>query len=165
MKSQQTSLRGAFKMRSKLAAIAVLMTMLIMPLYAASAASPAAGENTNVRTIEVAGNGEAQAVPDLATLAVAIETHGTTAAEAASRNASLAQKVVEALKAKLGDKGKISTGGYTVDPHYNEPAPQSAKPPITGHPRPDSNTLGTRPPETLRPVTDASQGAPTHRVQ
>ena len=151
-------------MRSKLAAIAVLMTMLIRPLYVASAASPAAGENATVRTIEVAGNGEAQAVPDLATLAVAIETHGPTAAEAASRNASLAQKVVEALKAKLGDKGKISTGGYSLDPEYNEPRRENEKPMITGYRAENSITVETGGLAILGPLIDAAIDAGANRV-
>jgi uncharacterized protein len=151
-------------MRSKLAAIAVLIAVLIMPLYAASAESPTAGENTNARTIEVAGNGEAQAVPDLATLAVAIETQGPTAAEAASRNASLAQKVVEALKAKLGDKGKISTGGYTLDPEYNEPRRENEKPMITGYRAQNSITVETGSLELLGPLIDAAIEAGANRV-
>ena len=35
-------------------------------------------------------------------------------------NAALATKVIDALKAKLGDKGKITTGGYSLDPEYDQ---------------------------------------------
>jgi uncharacterized protein len=151
-------------MKSKLATIAMLMAMLIMPLYVAFAQAPTPGDNTNARTIEVAGNGEAQAMADPATLAVAIETQGPTAAEAASRNASLAQKVVEALKAKLGDKGKISTGGYTLDPEYNEPRRENEKPMITGYRAQNSITVETGALELLGPLIDAAIDAGANRV-
>ncbi|MBV8135588.1 MAG: SIMPL domain-containing protein, partial [Deltaproteobacteria bacterium] len=72
------------------------------------------------RTIVVSGNGEMSARPDTADLSFAIETHARSAAEAVSRNAALAQKITDALKAKLGDKGKVSTGGYSLSPDYEQ---------------------------------------------
>src|ERR1700687_5046855 len=96
--------------------------------------------------------------------AAAIEPRGPPAPEAASRNASLAQKVVEALKAKLGDKGKISTGGYTLDPEYNEPRRESEKPMITGYRAQNSITVETGSLELLGPLIDAAIEAGANRV-
>ena len=72
------------------------------------------------RTIVVSGNGEVSARPDMANLSFGIETHAKTASEAAARNAALAQKITDALRAKLGDQGKVSTGGYSLAPDYEQ---------------------------------------------
>jgi uncharacterized protein YggE len=56
----------------------------------------------------------------MANLSFAIEVHAKTATEAASRNAAVAQKVTDALKGKLGEKGKVSTGGYSLMPDYQQ---------------------------------------------
>jgi len=45
----------------------------------------------------------------------------------------LATKVIDALKAKLGDKGKVTTGGYSLDPQYDQRP--NAKPTIVGYKR------------------------------
>ena len=73
-----------------------------------------------MRTIEVDGSGEARTSPDTADLDLAIDTQAKTAEEAANRNAALAAKVIDALKSKLGDKGKITTGGYSLNPEYDQ---------------------------------------------
>ncbi|MGH7947709.1 MAG: SIMPL domain-containing protein, partial [Candidatus Binataceae bacterium] len=92
------------------AAVIVAASLIASPAIAAPAhAAEKEPKESQVRTIEVSGNGEAHATPDLAFLNLAIETHAPTAEQTASRNAALAQKIVSALKAKLGDKGKIWT--------------------------------------------------------
>src|SRR5450756_925526 len=101
-------------MRATIAAFALLTIALTMP----PAAIAESGANANQRTIQVVGNGEAQAAPDLAVLSLAIETHAATAADAAGRNGGLAQKLSDALKAKLADKGKTWTGGYSLYSEY-----------------------------------------------
>src|SRR5689334_8671306 len=96
--------------------LALLVTWLASPA-SAQIATPVPG---SIKTIEVSGHGETRATPDQAMLDLAIETHGATAEEAAGQNADLSQKVVKALKEKLGDKGKIWTGGYNLYPDYEQ---------------------------------------------
>jgi uncharacterized protein YggE len=105
-------------MRGSKIPLIIAMALLISstPRFASGQAA-----DNKARTIQVSGEGEAQAAPDQATLELAIETHAATAAEAAGLNGALAQKVRDALKAKLGDKGRMWTGGYTLYPDYNEP--------------------------------------------
>src|SRR5271155_4326261 len=101
-------------MQLRFRAAAAGLALAIMVPVLASAQSDA---NTYaVRTIEVDGSGETRTSPDTADLDLAIDTHARTAEEAASSNAALATKVIDALKAKLGDKGKVTTGGYSLDP-------------------------------------------------
>jgi uncharacterized protein YggE len=65
---------------------AVIMLMLIAPSLASGQATP---QSSPIPSIEVTGNGEVRANPDRATMDVAVETHGATAAQAASENAAL----------------------------------------------------------------------------
>jgi len=95
------------------------------------------------RTIEVTGNGEAHVAPDVASLNLAIETHAATAQESAGQNAALAQKVVDALTAKLNGKGKVWTGGYSLYPEYSESPQPNQKPSVIGYRAENSITVET----------------------
>ncbi|MHB8381949.1 MAG: SIMPL domain-containing protein [Candidatus Binataceae bacterium] len=95
-------------------AIAIPIAALAAPMETADAAGQAP------RTIVVSGSGEASVPPDDAILDFAIETHAQTAAEAAQRNATLATKVMEALKSRLAGNGELSTGGYSLNPDYRQ---------------------------------------------
>ena len=147
-------------MRSTIAAFALLTIALTMPV----AAVAESGVNANQRTIQVAGNGEAQAAPDLAVLSLAIETHAATAADAAGRNGGLAQKVSEALRAKLGDKGKTWTGGYSLYPEYEDQSRPNAKPVITGYRAENTITVQTGALDLVGPLIDAAIAAGANRV-
>jgi uncharacterized protein len=147
-------------MRSTIAAFALLAIMLTRPI----AAVAESGANANQRTIQVAGNGEAQAAPDLAVLSLAIETHAATAADAAGRNGGLAQKVSDALRAKLGDKGKTWTGGYSLYPEYGEQSRPNAKPVITGYQAQNTITVQTGALDLVGPLIDAAIAAGANRV-
>lgn len=103
-------------MRIRLLPLVVLSASLI----AGATGRPGLARADQPRTIVVSGSGDASAKPDMANLSFAIEVHAKTATEAASRNAAVAQKVTDALKAKLGDKGKVSTGGYSLTPDYQQ---------------------------------------------
>src|ERR1700724_409359 len=100
------------KLRSRIAAVGLAVAVVIAMSGAASAQS---GENVFAkRTIEVDGNGETRTSPDTADLDLAIDTQAKTAEEAAAWNAALATKVIHALKAKLGARGKITTAACSL---------------------------------------------------
>jgi uncharacterized protein len=101
-------------MKSALALSAILILMIVPAARAADDAGP------QVRVIEVNGDGEAHAAPDVANLSFQIETHATTAEQAATRNAARADKVMAVLKSKVGEKGKVQTGGYSLNPDYSQ---------------------------------------------
>lgn len=138
----------------------LMAAIVILPWYAFAADQPV---NPNLRTIEVSGSAEAKAPPDLATLQVAIETHAPTAAEAAGSNAALAQKVTAALKAKLGDKGSMWTGGYSLSPDYRE-THVGGKPVIIGYSADNSITVETGALDLVGPLIDAAIGAGANRI-
>jgi uncharacterized protein YggE len=145
------------KMNRILAAL-VIAAMPMTFALSASAQSPPA-----TRTIEVDGNGEARTSPDTANLSVAIETSGKTAEEAANRNASLAEKVTAALKSKLGDKGKISTGGYSLNPQYDQ-RPGHENPTIIGYTAQNSIVVETGAIDLVGALIDSAISAGANRV-
>ena len=116
-----------------------------------------------MRTIEVDGNGETRTSPDTADLDLAIETHAKTAEEAAASNAALAAKVIDALKSKLGDKGKITTGGYSLNPEYDQRADQR-EPTIVGYTAQNSVTVHTGALDLVGALIDAAIAAGANRV-
>jgi hypothetical protein len=126
-------------------------------------ASAQSGENIFAkRTIEVDGTGETRTSPDTADLDLAIDTQAKTAEEAAARNAALATKVIDALKAKLGDKGKITTGGYTLDPQYDQRP--NAKPTIIGYNAQNTVTVHTGALDLVGALIDTAIAAGANRV-
>lgn len=118
--------------------VAALMIVALLPAPSARAAEPPAP----LRTIEVTGHGETRAAPDQAFLALAIETHAASAEDATRRNAELSQKVAAALKARLGERGRIWTGGYSLFPEYSE-RPAGEKPKAIGYRAENSINLQT----------------------
>jgi uncharacterized protein len=114
------------------------------------------------RVIEVSGNSEVQAAPDLATLEIAIETHATSADHAAGLNGALAEKVRDALMSKLADKGTMWTGGYSLFPEYSEP--REGKPTVSGYRAENSITVQTGELDLVGPLIDTAIGAGANRI-
>ena len=142
---------------SKITAVSAAFLALVM------IARTAAAQADKTHVIEVSGDGQAQSPPDQATLELAIETHAATAGEAAGTNGALAQKVRDALKGKLGDKGMMWTGGYTLYPDYSEPRPgNEAK--IIGYHAQNTITVETSDLEVVGPMIDAAIAAGANRV-
>jgi uncharacterized protein YggE len=141
------------------------VAIVIGAVVLCSAASSTAdcGPRPETRTLEVSGQGEVKATPDMAELGVAIETSGPTAATAASENADLTQKVVVALKSKLGEKGKATTSGYALFAQYND-KPGQDKPRVTGYRADNSIKVETSALELLGPVIDAAIAAGANRI-
>lgn len=117
---------------------------------------------TGARVIEVSGNSEIQAAPDLATLEIAIETHAASADHAAGLNGAMAEKVREALTSKLADKGSMWTGGYSLFPEYTEP--REGKSTLSGYRAENSITVQTGELGLVGPLIDAAIGAGANRI-
>ena len=157
-----------------------LFVLVLFPLYGlAQLPSPSPGKrippslpavpngeqgrtSPDARVIQVYGNGEIQAAPDLATLEIAIETHAESADHAAGLNGALAQKVHDALMSKLGDKGRMWTGGYSLTPEYSEP--REGKPTVTGYTAENSITLQTGELGLVGPLIDTAIAAGANRI-
>ncbi|MGA3228540.1 MAG: SIMPL domain-containing protein [Candidatus Binatus sp.] len=149
------------KLRPRAAAAGLALAIAI-PVFAPAASAESGANTPAVRTIEVDGSGETRTSPDSADLDVAIETQAKTAEEAANRNAALAAKVIDALKSKLGDKGKITTGGYSLNPEYDQRA--SEKPRIIGYNAQNTVTVNTGALDLVGPLIDSAIAAGANRV-
>lgn len=105
-----------------------LIFVLLMTLTSVALAQQPPPVDLNLRIIQMDGHGDSRANPDQASTSFAIETKGSTAQEAGAQNAQIAQKVIAALKSKVGAGGKVETGGYSLSPLYaNTSRPQVAK--------------------------------------
>jgi uncharacterized protein len=141
---------------------AAVSLAIAIPLLVSAARAQGDANNFAVRTIEVDGSGETRTSPDTADLELAIETQAKTAEQAASRNAALAEKVIDALKSKLGDKGKITTGGYSLNPEYSQRP--SENPTIIGYTAQNTVTVHTGALDLAGALIDSAIAAGANRV-
>ena len=86
-------------------------------------ATPVAGQVRDVQPalpeITASGRGDVPVTPDRARLSVTIETHASSAVQAASDNAATAARTIAALKAAGATDQEIRTSGYTVWTDYD----------------------------------------------
>ncbi len=121
------------------------------------------------RTLSLTGYGEVQTTPDLATVRLKVVTHAATAAAAQESNSAIAAKVVEAATKKLGDKGKVWTENYIVNPIYKEYPPnyrypRPEVPPVTGYETRNIIVVRTGDFKLIGPVIDAAIAAGANGV-
>ncbi len=96
---------------------ALLLGCLIL-INTADYASYAQESQNGKRTLSVTGSGKVDAAPDVAYLSLSVETLAKNASQAVRENAGKTNKVIEAIKAKLGKNDKVSTAGYSLNPVY-----------------------------------------------
>jgi len=117
------------------------------------------------RTITVTGNGEVSAAPDMAVLAIAIETTAANASDAAGENANRSAKVATALKSKAGADDKVSTARYTLEPQYEAAKPgRPSEPRIAGYIAHNEVRIETHKLDAIGSMIDGAIGAGANRV-
>lgn len=94
----------------------VLWTLCLLLILAWPAAARAEGRCLRIPSIEVDGSAKLTLPPDQAELRLGVVTRDLKAAVAARQNAAVMQKLVAALKAKLGPKDRLQTVRYEVAP-------------------------------------------------
>src|SRR5437899_2685891 len=99
-----------------LIALAAIATVL-----SATAASADDKHPETRRPLQVTGQGEVNASPDVAILSGAVETTAPKAAEAVSANANRSTKVSAAVKGLIGKDDKVTTTRYVLEPRYESP--------------------------------------------
>jgi uncharacterized protein YggE len=96
---------------------------------------------SNHSTVSTSGTATARVQPDKFSVTVGVETNGTTAQEAADKNAGLIAQVIAALRALGIAEADISTSSYNVYPVYgNKPAAEEC---IAIYPTPPECMPGT----------------------
>jgi uncharacterized protein len=82
----------------------------------------------NLSTVSTSATATTKVTPDMFSVSVAVQTNGTTAQEAVSRNANLTAQVIAALRGLGISENQIGTSSYTVSPIY-EYSRQPMQPP------------------------------------
>jgi uncharacterized protein YggE len=97
---------------------------------AQSAPAPAAAEPR--AELVVSGSASVDVVPDRATLSVAVETRGNSAAEAAAANARVQTAILEAIKRTGVAPAQLRTTALSVQPEYQYPE-RGGRPTVVGY--------------------------------
>jgi uncharacterized protein YggE len=118
------------------------------------------------RTLAVVGEAQVTAAPDLAVLAVAVETEAAQAAAAAGRNAELSERVLRAVRGAMGERGEASTASYALFPVYTDPSPERPgdPPAIRAYRASNEVRVEVRDLPRVGPVLDAAVSAGANRV-
>jgi uncharacterized protein len=100
--------------------------LIAIALVASTAFAQQAPVDRDAPTIQMEGHAQVRANPDQAFVSLVVETKASTAVEAIAENAQLANKVIAAVKGKLGAQDEISTRLYSLSPSYDA-GPQELK--------------------------------------
>lgn len=116
------------------------------------------------QTINVNGNGEVYVSPDIANISFSVETTSKTASAAVKENAEKTNKVLEALKSKIGDNDTISTTGYNLSPVY-EYNNQTKKSEFTGYKASNTVLVKTYDLKNIGTLIDSAAEAGSNNIQ
>ena len=150
---------GVAKMgRSKIITCKLFAALSAMPmLLSLNAAALAQATAPAPKTIEVTGHGDSSARPDLMTLSFAVTSHSDSADECTRNESEISRRVIDALKATLGDSAKVSTSDFSFNPsvEYGNATPtptvmRAAEPPAAWEFKADVNVFT----DTLEPIGD-----------
>jgi uncharacterized protein YggE len=114
-----------FRLVAVLSAMPVMLALNAVALAQATATAP--------KTIDVTGHGDSSAKPDLMTLSFAVTSHSDSADECTKNEAEISRRVVDALKAKLGDSAKVSTSDFSFNPSLEYGGGMATPTPIVSH--------------------------------
>lgn len=135
-------------------AIAAGLILSAAPV-AAQTAAPAAGYlREPTPTISGSAFSEVRFVPDRATVRISVQTRATTAAAAASENATKQNAVLSALRALGIPNDQLSTADYSVSPEYRYE--QNKSPVLIGYTVTNTILADVRDLKLLGKVLDAS---------
>jgi uncharacterized protein len=68
------------------------------------------------KTIDVTGHGDSSVKPDMMTLSFAVTVRSDSADECTRKESETSRRVIDALKAKLGDSAKVTTSDFSFNP-------------------------------------------------
>jgi uncharacterized protein len=97
---------------------------MLMLFGAGSVMAQAAPLKPGTRTISVSGHGEVKAKPNLMVVSFAIDSKAPSGARCTEIQTGKTQKLVAALKAKLGSDAGIETSDYTLNQSYEPESPE-----------------------------------------
>jgi uncharacterized protein YggE len=95
----------------------LLASMVMWALMQAHPTFAQAPDNSNPRTVEVTGHGDANAKPDAMIVSFAVDSQAPTADQCTQIHADKVRKIIDALKSKLGADANIETSDYSLNPN------------------------------------------------
>ena len=112
-------------LRQSVTCVAALAALSLAVVRPAAAQGPIGPDGQPIRPpvpmVITNGRGEVEVTPDRATIHMAVESRGPTAAEAGARNARIQTAVLDTLR-KIGfERDQLGTIGYSVQPEYRYP--------------------------------------------
>ena len=128
-------------------AFSLFATMALVTLPALAAETPPA-------TISVTGEGQVEAAPDMATVAVGVQTDADTAAAAMAENSAKLAAVIERLKAAGIEPRDIQTSGLSLAPRYDYGQQDGTPPRLVGYSASNMVTVRVRALDTVGGVLD-----------
>ena len=146
-----------------LAFVAALTALHLPGGVPPAAADEKSGETR--RTITVTGQGEVTSAPDLAIVAVAVETATANAADAVGQNATRGARVATALKAMIGKDDKLTTTRYSLEPRYESAKHgEAGEPRIVGYVARNEVQVETHKIDAVGSLIDTAIGAGANRI-
>jgi len=144
--------------------LAVALATLALPA-AARAQQPGGPMMMPPAPSSVSTNGRAEATvtPDRATVTVAVETRGATAAAASQSNAAIQQRVLTALRALGLPNERLGTSGFSVTPEMAYAEGQSPR--VTGYVARNAVRAQILDVATVGKVIDAALGAGATNIE
>jgi uncharacterized protein YggE len=141
-----------------------LAMLCAVPVSALSAQNP--GPSGPFRepppSITASGRSEVKVTPDRATIRISVQTKASTAAAAASSNATKQNAVIAALR-KIGiPNERLSTTDYTVEPNYRYE--QNKEPTLVGYVVTNTIVADIQDTKQVGPVLDAALGAGANMI-
>ena len=94
----------------------VAVLWCVTTLLTLGAAALAQAPSPSPKTIDVTGHGDSSAKPDMMTLSVTVTSRSDSADECTRKESEVSNRVVEALKSKLGDSAKTTTSDFSFNP-------------------------------------------------
>lgn len=134
---------------------------LSFPADPASAADPAAGPP---RTVTVEGEGEVEAVPDVAEVSAGVTARADSARQALDASNAAMARVMSLLRAAAVGERDIRTSGLTVSPVYERPDRDSPQK-IAGYQATNQVTITIRDLNRLGTILDSAVTAGSNRVE
>ncbi len=124
---------------------------------------PALAAETPPPTISVTGEGRVEAAPDMATVALGVQTDALTAAAAMAENSAKLAAVIDRLKAAGIEPRDIQTSGLSLGPRYDYSQQDGTPPKLVGYSASNMVTVRVRALDSVGGVLDGvvSGGANT----
>jgi len=110
------------------------------------------GRADDTAGITVQGSGEVRVRPDIGIVTLGVQTQGPDSTKAAAENATLADRVIAAVRGSGVAEKDVQTSGYSISPQYDyRPQQQGKQPILTGYQV--SNTVRV----TVRKIADVGK--------